>query len=231
MLLPASTTLRRFLPLFAIAAAWTMAGCTPESARWTPAEAPKENKVDFVSMSHRVHFLPGTTAPSPAETKDLAKFLDDVALAYGDQVTVDAGPHSSAAGVDALAAKRVNAVIAALRKMRVRAQPASHPTVEGALSRDGVVVTIARYVVTGPNCPDRTKISADDFTNTPPSNFGCATATNLGLMVANPGDLVRGSVPGGADGEFATRGVQLYRAGGIDKTLAAPVTSVTGGAN
>ena len=35
-----------------------------------------------------------------------------------------------------------------------------------------------------------------DYTNTLPSNFGCATQTNLGLMVANPRDLVMGRVPG-----------------------------------
>jgi len=207
------------VPLF-LAAALLAAGCTPESARWSAAEAPKANKVDFVTMAHEVHFAPGATAPAAGEAKALSEFLDNVALGYGDQVTVDTGPSSGNALADALAAKRLEAVTVLLRQHRIRAQPASRPTVDGALARDGVVVTVGRYVVTGPSCPDHSKPEADDFANTAPSNYGCATATNLGLMVANPADLVHGTPAGPADGEFAARGVQQYRAGEIAKSLA-----------
>jgi hypothetical protein len=48
-------------------------------------------------------------------------------------------------------------------------------------------------------------------------------------MVANPGDLVHGTPVGPADGDFATRGVQLYRQGEIPKTLAPATTSASGG--
>lgn len=217
-----------FLMPLLLAVVLLVAGCTPEAARWTPAESPKENKVDFVVMSHQVHFVPGTTFPASGEEQALASFLSTITLSYGDQVTVDAGPRSGSAAADALAAERTDVVAAMLRKLRVHAQPASRPTVDGALTRDGVVVTVGRYVVTGPNCPDYTKPEADDFTNTPQSNYGCATATNLGLMVANPADLINGTAPGPADGDFAARGVQLYRAGDLPKTLAPPVTSATG---
>jgi pilus assembly protein CpaD len=205
-------------------------GCTPESARWTPAEAPKENKVDFVVIQHQVHFLPGSATMATDETKSLSAFIDDIALSYGDQVTVDAGSRAGTVAGDSLAAKRLESVRTALRRLQVRAQPATRPTVDGALARDAVVVAIGRYVVTGPKCPDRSKPEPDDFTNTVESNYGCATATNLGLMVANPGDLVHGTVAGPADADFAARGVQLYRSGGISKTLA-PAMSSGGGGN
>jgi pilus assembly protein CpaD len=205
------------------------AACTPESGRWTPTESPKANKVDFVTMAHEVHFAPGATAQTPAETKALSEFLNSIAFGYGDEVTIDVGPRGGNAVAEALAAKRLEAVTATLRRLRAHAQLASRPTVDGALSRNAVIVTVGRYVVTAPNCPDRTKPESDDFTNTTQSNFGCATATNLGLMVANPGDLVHGTVPGPADGEFATRGVQLYRSGGIPKTLAPAMGSTSGG--
>jgi pilus assembly protein CpaD len=204
-------------------------GCTPESGRWTPTEAPKANKVDFVTMAHEVHFAPGAATQTAAETKALAAFLNNVAFGYGDEVTVDVGPRGGTTTDEALATKRLESVTAALRRLRAHAQLATRPTVDGALSRDAVIVTVGRYVVTAPNCPDRTKPESDDFTNTTQSNFGCATATNLGLMVANPGDLVHGTVPGPADGEFATRGVQLYRAGGIPKALAPAMGSTSGG--
>ena len=50
-----------------------------------------------------------------------------------------------------------------------------------------------------------------DFTNTLTSNCGCATATNLGLMVASPADLVSGRTLAPADGQPAVAAVQpLY---------------------
>src|SRR5579862_6971859 len=205
------------------------AGCTPDVARWTPAESPKENKIDFVTMAHPVSFAPGAVTPTSAEVKSLSGFLDSVSFGYGDQVTLDAGPHSGNASADALATKRVDAVMGALRHLRIRAQVASRPTVDGALARNAVIVTVGRYVATAPNCPDRTKPEADDYANNTESNFGCATATNLGLMVANPGDLVHGRAPGPADGDFATRGVQAYRNGEIPKTLAPAAISGNGG--
>ena len=58
------------------------------------------------------------------------------------------------------------------------------------------------------------------------SNFGCANERNLGLMVANPADLLRGREPGPADGDFAAFGIQRYRA---DKTEPLLSTSTSGG--
>ncbi len=214
-----------------LAAMMLVAGCTPDSARWTAAEAPKTVKVDFVAMAHEVHFAPGATALAPAEAKALADFLDKVALAYGDQVTVDAGPVVGTGSADAISAKRIEAVTVALRKLRVRAQPAARPTVDGALARDGVVVTVGRYIATGPRCPDFSKPEADDFANTTGSNYGCATATNLGLMVANPGDLVHGTPAGPADADFGARGVQRYRSGALSTSLTSELSKGTGGSS
>jgi pilus assembly protein CpaD len=211
-----------------VAATIMVGGCTPESARWSPVETAKENKIDFITMAHQVHFASGAAAPAPVETRALSDFLNGIAFGYGDQVTIDAGPRGGNATSDVLTGRRLDAVIATLRKMHVKAQAASRPSVDGALSRDAVVVTVGRYVVSGPNCPDRSKPEGDDFTNTTTSNYGCSTVSNLGMMVANPGDLVRGVTPGPADGEFATRGVQSYRAGTMSKSLT-PELSKGGG--
>ena len=57
---------------------------------------------------------------------------------------------------------------------------------------DAAVIRRERCLVTLPPCPDWSKpaVGAGDFTNTASSNFGCATAVNLGLTVAQPADLV-----------------------------------------
>lgn len=201
------------------AAAMLLSGCTPEVARWSPAEAPQQNQVNFTTMAHPVRFVSNATEPTGSEAKALSDFLNGVDVGYGDQVTIDAGPATGNAAADALAAKRMDAVTSMLRKLRIRAQAAARPSVDGALTQNTVVVTVGRYVVIGPNCPDRSKPEGDDFSNTVQSNYGCATATNLGLMVANPRDLLSGTPAGPADADFAARGVQQYRAGEISKTI------------
>lgn len=216
------------LPLL-VAAVTLVSGCTPDSARWTPAEAPKVNHVHYVTMTHEVRFAPGASIAATGQRRALARFLGNVGVHYSDQVTVDAGPPSGNATRDALTAKRLDAVIAMLRRLDIPAQKAPRPTVDGALAHDGVIVTVGRYVVTGPRCPDRSKPEADGFTNTAPSNFGCATATDLGLMVANPADLIRGEPAGPADGDFLARGVELYRSGAIGRSLDSGSSHSTGG--
>ena len=213
---------QRVLTFFAapllVAAALMATGCTPQPARWSAAESPKANKVDFVTTMHEVHFAPGMATASNAQVKALSGFLKTAGLRYGDQVTIDAGPSTGHAS-RALAARRLRTVTGMLRKLHVRAHVAPRPTVDGALGRNGVIVTVGRYVVTSPACPDRSKVDNDDFANTDASNFGCATETNLGLMVANPADLVRGEPPGAADGTLMARGVEEYRKGTLMKTL------------
>ena len=59
------------------------------------------------------------------------------------------------------------------------------------------------------------------------SNFGCATETNLGLMVVDPGTLVRGQPMGPADGEAQAKSIKDYREG---NAVAPASVSISGGA-
>ncbi|HUC63659.1 MAG TPA: CpaD family pilus assembly lipoprotein [Alphaproteobacteria bacterium] len=219
-----------FVPLL-LASLLLASSCTPQSARWSQVEAPKENTVDFVTLTHQVDFAPGTTVATAAQRQSLADFLDEVKFGYGDQLTLDTGPARGDATLDALAAKRIAAVAAMLRDMHIAARRAPRPTVDGALAHNAVVVSVGRYVVTGPRCPDWSKPEGDDYTNTPASNFGCATATNLGAMVANPADLLRGTNGGTADPDFVSRGIQRYRSGEISKSLQPELSKSSGSGN
>ena len=84
----------------------------------------------------------------------------------------------------------------------------AHPLAAGAPNR--AVVTVGRYAVTLPPCPNWSQPRSNDFTNAPPSNFGCATAVNLGLMVASPADLTVGRTLEPADGKPAAAAVDRY---------------------
>lgn len=76
-----------------------------------------------------------------------------------------------------------------------------------------VQVVVRRYAVTLPPCPDFTKYPGDTFDNAVHSNWGCATASNLGLMVADPGDLLEGRETGPANGEVQAEAFQRYLEG------------------
>src|SRR5690606_18834183 len=96
------------------------------------------------------------------------------------------------------------------------------PTGPGA---SGARVTVGRYVVKPPACPDWSKPATGDPANQVTSNFGCATETNLGLMVADPGVLLRGvDQMAPADGEAVAVGIKNYREGKIEKPE--PLTAI-----
>lgn len=101
------------------------------------------------------------------------------------------------------------------------------------LADNAVNLTVERYLVTLPGCPDWTSRAGRTFDNRPNSNFGCATAINFGLMVAEPRDILegRGGTPG--DGEALSVGVQRYRVGEtraleVDNSNTADSFGVTG---
>ncbi len=72
------------------------------------------------------------------------------------------------------------------------------------------VVSIGRYAVTLPTCPNWSQSLRYEFTNALSSNYGCANATNLGLMVASPADLASGRPFTGIEAQPAASAVQRY---------------------
>jgi pilus assembly protein CpaD len=187
-----------------------LAGCDTPIEQWQPAQAPKTNTVEFVRLNHTVRFAPGAAVPAPAETRRLMNFVDDAEIAGGDEIYLDAAPS------DRLSQARQASIRRLLSQRGIRA--VALPAIAGAGGErlalgDEVALHVERYVVTPPACPNWSKPSGGDPTNTVSSNFGCATATNLGLMIANPRDLLSGRKPGPADAEPALRAIQNYRAG------------------
>jgi type IV pilus biogenesis protein CpaD/CtpE len=169
--------------VLALIALLSLAACAPE---WTPAESPKANRVQYVEFRHPL------TDPAGLEA-----FLSRIDVGYGDRAMLIGDPARTAA-----TAQR-------LRRIGLPVSVQNGSVQNGATAE----LIIGRHVVTPPNCPDWTRDPATEFANRPGSQFGCATATNLGLMVANPGDLIAGRAAPLADGEAATLGIQRYREG------------------
>ena len=75
-----------------------------------------------------------------------------------------------------------------------------------------------------PDCPDHSRDAdaATDPLNLPLSNLGCANTANLGLMLADPGDLRQGRALGRADGVREAGAISRYE---TDKVKALPQES------
>lgn len=188
-----------------------LGACAREEASWTPAEAPQRVRADWRSESHLVAFPAGAVAPSSEETGKLAYFLT-AALRSGEERLALGIPTSGDTQLAERRAQALRRVVASLAPD----QPVTVAPVADPRLRDGaVLVTVGRYVVTTPSCPDWRKPSGIDAGNSRMSNIGCANETNLGLMIADPADLVVGQTLAPADGEATARGVRRYREGKV----------------
>lgn len=182
-----------------------LAGCTSPSSEWSDAEASKQIRVDYVRLQHDLAFKPGSADLAEGEADGLATFFAQAEVQGGDHIFFQPSTN------DKLTAARISQLTHELvqRGLGATTLPAS-PTPEAA---DHMAVIIERYVVTPPDCPNWSKPASGDHGNTLPSNFGCADATNLGLMVADPRDLIIGRTLGPVRGDPALYGYSRYRVG------------------
>jgi pilus assembly protein CpaD len=218
----------RLLPLLCAGLALLAAGCTPTASEWSPSEAPKSPRVDYVRLEHTAAFRPGSAEFAPGEAEKLQRFLDQAEVNSEDHVYLEPGNE------DRLTAGRVGRLAKAMAAKGVGAQTLPAKVASGA---DRVSVVVERYVVVPPDCPNWTSPAVGNHTNQPGSNFGCATATNLGLMVADPRDLVIGRTLGPAEGDAALAAVKRYRIGKPKdptpfsaNTIYTPIAAGNGGA-
>ena len=176
----------------------------------------REPRADLVQYSHDVAFSAGETRLTNGQRLRLDVFLARLEAGYGDRFYVVAGRGRKGAPKQAaarLAERRRLAVMAFLELRKLRVLSLRTEFGIDAPVGEAVKVIVRRYVVTLPGCPDWTGRPGVTYDNAISSNFGCATATNLGLMVADPGDIVAGRHPGLMDGEFVARSIERYRRG------------------
>ncbi|HJU16433.1 MAG TPA: CpaD family pilus assembly lipoprotein [Stellaceae bacterium] len=191
---------RRLIPL-ALPALCALAACQPGVATYTAAQAPNDLRLDSAARERTVRFVPGSDRLSPGEAARLSYLAASGAIRPSDRVVV------AASGPPPLAARREAAVAHALLRYGIVA----YPQVLAAVPPNRALVSVGRYTVTLPPCPNWSKRPYSDFTNQPSSNYGCATTVNLGLMAASPADLANGLPLARADGEPAVSAVERYQ--------------------
>lgn len=218
--MPISRIYRSILTGVAVA---VLAGCQTYApagqGNWTtvrPAKAPVAHAVNF---AHPVRFVANDAVLLADQAETLNRFLSRVQPKGSDTVTIKAHPGM----IDAARAQSVRGALAPY------GVTASDRPADDGQPVDVVRVEVRTHVVTLPGCPDWTAHPSRTFDNQPTSNFGCATAQNFGLMVADPADLVAGRRIGPADGAVQAAAVDRYRKGETKPLLGDGTTETSGG--
>jgi pilus assembly protein CpaD len=190
---------QRLLP-FVLPALFALAACQPGVAEYTKAQAPGELTVAGAVGQYQFRFPPGSDRLFAGERARLARLAAIGSIRPEDRVTI------AAAGPPALAARRQRAIARVLLAHGIVALPIALAD----LPPNRALLEIGRYTVELPPCPNWSQLPYSEFTNQPSSNYGCATAVDLGLMMASPADLVDGRPLPPADGAPAVSAVRRY---------------------
>jgi pilus assembly protein CpaD len=193
------------------------------AAEYSKSEAPTALRVDGAQSRQEIVFAAGSAALTPGEVRKINDWVLSGGIRPADRVAI------AAAGPPALAEARTRTISQALLRWGIVATPQRFADV----AANRAVVNVGRYAVTLPTCPNWSQSLQWEFTNAYSSNYGCADATNLGLMVASPGDLVSGRQFTGIDAVPAVNAIDRYLTDKITpppQPTASPFAATTGGA-
>ncbi len=174
-----------------------LAACVTE---YTKSEAPDQLRVDGAESRRELIFATGSAYLTPGERRKLDGWVLSGSIRPADRVAI------AAAGPPRLAEQRTAAISRELLGYGIVTQRLALD----AVPANQAIVSVGRYAVTLPTCPNWSQSLSYDFGNALSSNYGCANATNLGLMVASPADLVSGRTLAPADAQPAVAAVERY---------------------
>jgi len=211
--------MKSHLRLVALPPMLLLAAC---AAEYSKSEAPDTLRVDGAESRRELAFAAGSAYLSPGELRKLDGWVLSGSIRPADRVEVAAG------GRLGLAEQRAGAISRELLRYGIVTTTLALDTVPA----NHAIVSIGRYAVTLPTCPNWSQSLSYDFTNAFTSNYGCANTTNLGLMVASPADLVSGRTYTGTEAQPAAAAVQRYLTDRVKQPptpTASPFAAAAGG--
>ena len=147
---------------------------------------PIKNKVVTRTETHLVAFEPGATTLSRGEKEHFRDAVNQRSMMAVDSIMIDMPKAELYNSGRRTALERMMKYMGySGGKVRFKA--------DDGLTRQQAAIHMTFADVVLPDCPDWRKAPNHNYSNTPHANFGCATETNLGLMVADPRDLQRGT--------------------------------------
>jgi pilus assembly protein CpaD len=190
-----------------------MTACTDHrlvtEATWKQQEPVAQPQVQRVDVQHVIPFGAKDIEISDVEREALAMFVRQSNLQPGSHVSVAAPTKTAAQG--ARSRNRLASVRNELQRMGVSSSIVQAESTNNQSTGEEVVVFAQTVAVLPPDCPGYNQPITLDYEWRPNTRLGCANAVNLGLMVANPSDLVQGRPIGAADAESNALAIQRYR--------------------
>ncbi len=185
-----------------------LAGCSG-ATNYMDSDSHKRNEVEMVRIPFTVTFEAGSPNLSGKMTEELDIFMMKSNVSYGDELSMDF-PLQRDGKLSKQNETRLASLSALLKKRGLRLSTDITPY--GLSPRENQArLLISRYVVTPPRCGDWSQPSNKNYGNSSLLNLGCANQANLGLMVANPRDLIIGTNNGSPDAEKSAKAVNTYR--------------------
>jgi len=205
-----------------------LSACTPESdmqgidPREYYGAHPIVNKVVAKTESHALVFETGAAKPSKSEVSRLRESIFDRSLLSLQSVEI----HMTVA--DMRSGSRKASLVKMLKYMGYRGDDV-HFVSSNLVTMNQVLMNMTFATVVPPNCPDWRMSPSHNFSNHSSANFGCAAEVNLGQMVADPRDLVRGTgeLPP-ALSEHGDMAMKQYRTGGSGASASSAASGGTG---
>lgn len=170
------------------------------------ARNPIENKIEMRHALYTARYAAGQDKLSSAALDELMQAFSDVSPDAAQSVKIHLSPAQFKNTVrrDNLAKFFRNL---GYDRRAVRFESSS------SVKSTEAEIDITYASVVPPRCPDWRMSPTTTHSNTRHGNIGCASAVNLGLMVADPRDLVRGEGVISPDGERNSIVIRRYREG------------------
>ena len=172
-------------------------------AKWEQIPQSADNMVEVVTLRHTVAFTGGKASLDLSQSDALDDFIRSNRINARDEIVVQAGAGDSGR----LAMGRVAAIKNEFARLGLVASESVAAPGAGAPANNEVAVWITRAVVIPPDC----EVAQPEPTLRPDHPWGCTVNAALGMMVANPLDLVEGRELGPADVSQASGAVRRYR--------------------
>ncbi|MDJ0611503.1 MAG: CpaD family pilus assembly lipoprotein [Kiloniellales bacterium] len=207
--------IRRASSLLALASGLGLMGCLPPDTtiqdynpltygNWRQIPARPDVFVESVKLVHYADFEPQSVRLDAVERDRLQQFMAEGNLRLGDRIEVQVPQDPYGAATPKISA-RSDYMRDELSGLGLPITVVETPALPGGANYVAVVVN--RAVVMTPDCDTGEPWIA----NRPDYQVGCAYNSALGMMVADPRDLVRGRLLGPADAESTARGIKGYR--------------------
>jgi pilus biogenesis lipoprotein CpaD len=203
-------------------AALALTGCTAEIDGFGTdpvmyrEEHPLKNTVETRTQVSEVRFAAARAALSDNEEANLRKQLHGISMAAVESVTVGLSKGE-------LHNEERKSIITKLMHRLGYTQGDVMFVYDADVADNHAKISLKYAVAIPPNCPDWSASPVTTYSNTTQGNFYCAQESNIGLMVADPHDLVEGSGDVQMSTARAAMAVQNYNNG-----AAAPAAASSG---